>query len=134
MKLKRAHWIGAATIVGAALLVAACASELNGPSNAGQLTVEMSTAGGGGAAFKVMLIGESITNPVAASAGDLVYSFASNDTVKLAVIGDHASGPLVKFSVPNVDRVSSYRAVLLEVAGSDNALLSTSDFTLTATQ
>jgi hypothetical protein len=67
-----------------------------------------------------------------ANAGDLLYSFASNDTVRVAVIGEHSSGPLFRFTVPDGRPASSYAVVLLEVAGNDNALLSETDFTLTA--
>jgi hypothetical protein len=79
-----------------------------------------------------MVIGEGISQPVVANPGDLLYSFASNDTVKVAVIGDHSSGPLFRFSVPDGSQASSYAVVLLEVAGSDNGLLSGTNFTLTA--
>jgi hypothetical protein len=131
MKLQRALWTGATAIICAALLVTACRKEATGPSS-GQLTVDVSAAAGPGVAFQVTVIGEGITQPVVASPGDLIYSFAAGDTLKVAVIGEHSSGPLFRFSVPDGSRASSYAVVLLEVAGSDNALLSGADFTLSA--
>jgi hypothetical protein len=131
MKLERALWAGATAIIGAALLITACQENI-GPSPSGQITVDVSAAAGPGAAFQVMVIGEGISQPVVANPGDLLYSFASNDTVKVAVIGDHSSGPLFRFSVPDGSQASSYAVVLLEVAGSDNGLLSGTNFTLTA--
>ena len=131
MKLERAIATGVTAIICAALLVTAC-RETIGPSPSGQLTVDVSAVGGPGAAFEVLVVGEDITEPVVASPGDLLYSFASNDTVKVAVIGEHSSGPLFRFSVPDGSQATSYIVVLLEVSGSDNNLLSGGDFTLTA--
>ncbi|UCC83252.1 MAG: hypothetical protein JSW46_20255 [Gemmatimonadota bacterium] len=131
MNSQRAFRTGAIAVICAALSVTACSESFEPPSS-GQLTVDVSAAAGPGAAFKVMVIGEGISQPVAANAGDLLYSFASNDTVKVAVIGERSSGPLFRFSVPDGSFASSYTVVLLEVAGSDNALLAGADFTLTA--
>jgi hypothetical protein len=131
MKLERTLRTGAIAIICAALLVTAC-SESFEPSTSGQVTVNLSAAAGPGAAFRVMVIGDGISQPAVADPGDLLYSFASSDTVKVAVIGEHSSGPLFRFSVPDGSRASSYTVVLLEVAGSDNALLSGADFTLSA--
>ncbi|NIN72667.1 MAG: hypothetical protein GTO46_12240 [Gemmatimonadetes bacterium] len=131
MNIQRAFRTGATAVVCAALLVTACRESL-APSRSGPLTVHVSAAAGPGAAFKVMVIGEGISEPVVANAGDLLYSFASNDTLKVAVIGEYSSGPLFRFSVPDRSLASSYTVVLLEVAGSDNALLTGADFTLTA--
>jgi hypothetical protein len=135
MRTNRGYWAAAAAIAFATLLAGACSSDSGGPtgpSGPGQLTVNLSTTGSG-AAFLVQLTGSGITNPTAASSGDLFYSFASGNTVKIAVIGSHSSGALFRFSVPDVSQVSSYGVTLLEVAGSNNALQSTSGFTLSVT-
>jgi hypothetical protein len=131
MNMQRAFRTGATAVICVALAVTACTESLE-PSRSGQLTVEVSAAAGPGAAFKVMIIGEGISQPVVANAGDLLYSFASNDTVKVAVIGERSSGPIFRFSVPDASLASSYTVLLLEVAGSDNALLTGADFSLTA--
>jgi hypothetical protein len=135
MRLQRTLRIGATVIACAALPVAGCSTNEfgTGPNGgAGQLTVDVTAVGAPGAAFEVMVIGDGITNPVVASAGDLLYSFSSNDTLKVAVIGEHSSGPLFKFSVPDVGQADSYTIRLLGVAGSDNAMLARSDFSLAA--
>jgi hypothetical protein len=134
MKYKRASWVAAAAIACGAFLAAACGGDGGGPtglSGPGQLTVNISTTGSGGGAFLMTVTGSGITNPVAASSGDLFYSFASGNTLRVIVIGSHSSGPLFRISVPNVGQVSSYSVTLNEVAGSDNALQSTGSYTLT---
>ena len=76
MRLQRTLRIGAAVIACAALPVAGCSTTEfgTGPNGgAGQLTVDVTAAGVPGAAFEVMVIGDGITNPVVASAGDLLY-------------------------------------------------------------
>ncbi len=135
MKIRQASCIAVAAIALAAFTAAACGGDdgPTGPSGPGQLTVNLSSTGSTGAAFLVTLTGSGISNPAAASAGDLFYSFASDNTVKVAVIGSHSSGPLFRFSVPDVGQVSSYSVTLNEVAGSDNALQPTSGYSLSVT-
>lgn len=131
MRLQRALGTGATAIICAALLVTACQESI-GPSNPGQITVDVSATAGPGAAFEVMVIGEGISQPVVANTGDLLYHYASNDTVNVALVGEHSSGPLFRFTVPSGSLASSYTVTLLEVAGSDNGLLPLVQFTLTA--
>lgn len=134
MSFQQALRVGTLVLTGAALAVAGCTKEFGtGPgSRAGQLTVDVTATGVPGAAFQVMVIGEGIADPVVVNPGDLLYSFSSNDTTKVAVIGAHSSGPLFKFSVPDVTQAASYSVRLLGVAGDDNAMLATTNFTLAA--
>jgi hypothetical protein len=64
----------------------------------------------------------------------VIYSFPSGNTVKVALIGEHSSGALFKFSVPNIANVGNYGRILHEVAGTDNELLPNGNFVVTITQ
>jgi len=132
MKIKRAGWVGLAMAAGIALFAAACSSsDGTGPSGPGQLTVSVTTTGSGGSAFLITLNGAGISNPVAAVSGHQVYSFASGNTVKVAVLGSLSSGSLLRFTVPDISQGTTYSVSLDQVAGSDNALQSSGDYTLT---
>jgi hypothetical protein len=132
MNDKRVHWVRASALVCALVLAAGCSKESTGPTVVpGQLTVSVSTAGSAGAAFLVTVSGSGITNPVAGNASQRLYQMISGNTLKAAVIGSLSSGALLKFDVPDVNRASSYNVTLLQVAGSDNALLATGDWSVT---
>lgn len=131
---------GAAPVAAALVVLAlvgpqACGKDSTGPeAQRGQLTVEVQTSGSGGAAFLVTVTGDSIANPVAANASHRIDSFVSGRTMKAAVIGSVSSGPLLRFTVPDVNRSSQYSVTLNQVAGSDNALQATATYTLTITK
>jgi len=134
MKRKRVFWVRAIAIASATFLAGACESGgdgPSGPSGPGQLTVSVSTTGAGGAAFLLTVTGAGITNPVAANSGHLLYSNISGNTLRVAVIGSHTSGALLRFRVPDLAQASTYNATLNEVAGSDNNLQSTGNYTVT---
>ncbi len=134
MTSKRGYSALAATLLIAAFLAGGCSgtTEPSGPQP-GQLTVNVSTTGSG-AAFLLTITGSGITNPVAASGGHSVYSFASGNTLKAVVVGNVSSGGLMRFSVPDVNQSGSYSVTLDEVAGSDNALQNISSYSVTITQ
>ncbi len=131
MTNKRNIFARALTIVCATILIGSCGDDSSGPPapQPGQLTVSVSSASTG-AAFNLIVTGENISNPVEAVGSHQLYTFAAGDTLSVAVIGTVSSGDLLRFSVPDVNQVNSYRATLLEVAGTDNALLSIGSFTL----
>ena len=133
MKTKRATRVLALAIVFLAFYTAACGDSTGPSERPGQLTVSVSTAGNGGAAFLITVTGNSITNPVAANSNHEVFALVSGTTLTAAVITPAAvtSGALLKFSVPDVNVASSYGVTLVEVAGTDNALQSASSYTLT---
>jgi hypothetical protein len=97
----------------------------------GQLTVNLATSGRGGAAFLVQVTGDSISNPTAANTNHKLYGSIEGNTLRLAVIGSAADGPLFRFHVPDVNAADGYAVTLEEVAGSDNQLRPTEDYTLT---
>lgn len=128
----------AATVIAMAVVWSTACGGSDGDSTGpaspqpGALTVSVATAGSGGAAFLVTVTGDSITNPRAADNNHELHSNVSGRTLKAAVIGSVADGDdLLRFNVPDVNRASSYGVTLNQVAGDDNALQSTSDYTLT---
>jgi hypothetical protein len=132
MNSKRISRTWPLAIISAALLGLACSSEEStGPPapQPGQLTVSVSTTGSAGAAFLLKVRGDGISSPATVSANHRLYTFAAGDTLKAAVIGSVSSGDVLVFSVPDVNRASSYIVTLEQVSGSDNALLPTSGFT-----
>jgi hypothetical protein len=134
MKTKRAIWAWPLTITCAAWLAGACGGDDGtGPAAVlpGQLTVSVSTTGSPGAAYLLTVRGEGITSPEAANTGHRLYTHVWGDTLRAALIGTISNGELFRFNVPDVNRASSYRVTLQEVAGSDNSLLPLSAFTAT---
>lgn len=134
MRRTRGSALALAALVGALAWAQACKDSTGPGARRGQLTVEIQTSGSGGAAFLVTVTGDSITSPVAANASHEIYSYVAGRTLKAAVVGSLSSGPLLRFTVPDVNRVSQYTATLNQVAGADNALQSTSSYTLAITQ
>jgi len=136
MNNKRNFFGWALSIVCATFLIGSCGGDdSSGPPapEPGQLTVSVSSSLTG-AAFDLTIIGEDIANPVQAVGSHQIYTFASGDTLSTAVIGQVSSGDLLRFSVPDVNQAASYRVTLVEVAGTDNALLSNSNFTVIISQ
>jgi hypothetical protein len=131
MMMKQATRVSALAFACTALLIIACSESSTGPTQQpGQLTVSVSTSGSGGAAFLVTVTGNGITNPAAANSGHQFYQVASNNTLTAVVISPSAitSGALFRFSVPDVNQAASYDVDLVQVAGTDNALLTASAF------
>lgn len=126
--------IGLAWVLGFAIISLVGCGDSTGPNGPGQLTVTLSSTAGPGSAFLVSVVGEDVTRPVAAVGGQAVYSSVEGNVAKVAVVGTVGSGPLFKFSVPDVSRVESYSVRLQQVAGSDNRLLFTGDFSLEITR
>jgi ketol-acid reductoisomerase len=134
MRTKRTSRNWPLALVCAALLAGGCGDDESTAPPApqpGQLTVSVTTTGSAGAAFLLNVRGQGISSPVAVSSSFQLYTFASGDTLKVAVVGTVSSGDLLRFSVPDVNQASSYHVTLEEVAGTDNQLLSTSNFTIT---
>ncbi len=135
MNSKRGYWPLAATLLITAFLAGGCSSttEPAGPQP-GQLTVNVSTTSSAGSAFLLTLTGSGITNPAAGNTGHQIYSFASGNTLKVAVVGNISTGALMKFSISDVNQSGSYSVTLTEAAGSNNSLQNVSDYTVTITQ
>jgi hypothetical protein len=129
------RWVpGVLVLVLCATLLPSGCKDSTAPGGPGQLTVSLASDAGSGAAFLVTVGGQGVTDPVAATDGHLIYSLLSDSTARVAVIGEVRSGALFKFSVPDVSRAHDYTIRLEQVAGADNHILSTSDFSLALTR
>src|SRR5690349_20758587 len=108
-----------------ALSLAAC-SEASGPPvpKPGDLTLKLSlTTSTDDRAMVVSISGpEAIGAIASASPGYTVFGRANGTTAKVAVFGTLTSGALVKFAVPDVNRVSEYTGSVAEVSGPANEL------------
>lgn len=127
MNGKRGLWAWPLVVTCAAALAISCGGdghEGTGPSgpDPGQLTVSISSTRNAGSAFLLTIRGEGISSPTAPSAGHRLFTYLSGDTLTAALIGEVSEGALLRFNVPDLNRASSYRVNLLQVAGADNAL------------
>lgn len=89
----------------------------------GTLTARLVTPNTDDGAILVEITGPStaaeVTTPVQ---GAVVHSRANGNTVRAAVFGSLAAGPLVQFSVPDVNAASQYSAKVTEASDRTNAL------------
>lgn len=130
MRPRRNAALGILALAAALTWILAC-EDTTGPV-AGELTVRIE--GPAAAAYLLTVTGDSIAEPVAANAGHRIDSHVSGRTMRAAVIGSVASGPLLRFSVPDVNKSGDYTVTLNEVAAADNTLEPTSAYTLTITK
>lgn len=130
---RRAIWRAAALLICTALIPNGC-KDSTSPGGPGQLTVRLTSSAGPGAAFLVTVSGQDVSDPAAVAEGHLVYSLASDSTTSVAIIGQVESGALFEFTVPDVGRALDYTVQLEQVAGLDNRILSTNDFSLAVTR
>lgn len=95
---------------------------LGAPEGPGTLTVSLTAPHPDVGAVGLVLRGESIGPPTLLDADHELYLIdaAEDGEVRLAVFGNGLSGPLVRFSVPDVGTASSYSVKLLSVADEAN--------------
>jgi hypothetical protein len=115
------------------LLVSACGND--GPTGpvSGVITVSLSTATADDRAIMVSVAGpEEITGIEAANPSYTVHSRGSGTAFRAAVFGNLGAGALLRFTVPDVNKVSSYTATVLQVSDAANAVRAESaGYTLT---
>jgi hypothetical protein len=91
----------------------------------GELTLSLSTPHADDRALLFTLAGPGpITGVQASGFGYTVHARASGSSVRLAVFGRLANGPVVRFHVPDVEKAWLYAATLHEAADPQNALRS----------
>ena len=84
----------------------------------GQLQVTLS--GGVPAGGLVLTVtGEEISAPAALSGGTLYYDLSASE-LRAVVVASSLTGPVLRFSVPDVREAGQYQASLQQVAGTDN--------------
>ena len=95
----------------------------------GTLTVSLTTPNADDRAIHLSIKGaaaaDSVSNVQVATASLTVFSRdLDGNEAEAAVFGDLASGALVRFSVPDVNRASSYNATIVDVADASNEVRS----------
>ena len=121
-----------ATLAGATLL-AGCGGDKGGagitqPPAAvpGVLTLSLTTPHADDRAMMLSISGPGpITEITSSGTSYVLHSRASGTGFRVAVFGSLTSGALLRFSVPDVNKASSYQAAVLEVSDAANALRST---------
>ncbi len=115
----------------------ACGDDDNGSTGPpdpvpGTLTLTLGTPHLDDGALLLRLEGPDMTQ-VGLSAPDLYLRFLEDQTgVTAVLVGDVSEGDLLTFHVPDVNRVSSYSATMLEAANRSNAVrVSLAEYTLT---
>jgi hypothetical protein len=120
-------------VVLAGLLVAACGKD--GPTGpvSGVITVSLSTATADDRAILVSVTGpEEITGIEVANPSYTLHSRGSGTALKAAVFGNLGTGALLRFTVPDVNKLGSYTATVLQVSDAANAVRAESaGYTLT---
>lgn len=107
----------------AGVLVAACGKD--GPTGpvSGVITVNLSTATVDDRAILVSVTGpEEITGIEVANPSYTLHSRGSGTAFKAAVFGNLGAGALLRFTVPDVNKVDSYTATVLQVSDAGNAV------------
>lgn len=111
----------------AAAALAACGDAGMGVAPAdpqpGVLTVSLTTPFPDDRAVLITVTGPGEATAVAdAGSGYSVHARAGGTTFRAAVFGRISSGPLVRFTVPDVGRASAYRATVQEVVDPASAV------------
>lgn len=105
----------------AAAVLVACDKGSTGPE-AGDLVLRLATPHADDGALVLTVTGPEIGAVKPAAAGLIVHSRPAGNGVKVAVFGDVAAGPVLRLTVPDVDRVSQYAATVTEAADRANAV------------
>lgn len=118
----RGRIAGPVAALAALLLVGGCKDGPTGPE-AGVLTLALTLDSSSERAIVVSVSGPGEIGTVeSASPAYTVHSRVSGASFRAAVFGNLASGPLVRFAVPDVADAKSYTAIVLELADSSNTL------------
>ena len=137
-----AHRVRVALCCGATLMAASCGgsggSEPTQPAPQpptqpaapvavpGTLTARLVTPNTDDGAILVEISGPTpLTDLATTVQGAVLQSRTNGNTVRVAVFGSLAAGPLVKFSVPDVNKAQQYSAQVAEVSDRANALRAT---------
>ena len=88
----------------------------------GTLVVSLTTPNADDAAILLRITGPGITQVAAANAGQYMKVLLEGDDLTAVLVGDLASGALIRFHVPDVGAVASYASSVLQVANETNAL------------
>jgi hypothetical protein len=96
----------------------------------GVLTVALATPNSGDRAIVVTVSGPAIASVEAGSTAYVAHSRTVSGSVRAAVFGPLASGPLLRIQVPDVAKAAAYSATVVEVSDAGNALRDLAGYTL----
>jgi hypothetical protein len=138
------RWLGGprtgrrAASIASALVLASCGggSDTTSPGGAqtsaptpGTLTVTLTGAPTPAEALVVTLTGPTApTNVREAGPAYTVFARGADTTARVAVFGAAAPGALLRFDVPDTKQAARYRATVVEVADSTNAVRAPTGF------
>lgn len=93
------------------------------PPEPGTIVATLQGVRTGDAALVIRLRGPAALGTVtSAGAGYVLHARAAGDSARAAVFGSLANGALFRIAVPDVHRVAEYRATVVEVSDTANAL------------
>lgn len=119
-----------AVLASAIMLVFACDKGPSGPV-AGTLKVSLATAEPNARALLLRITSvEAITNVNAARSELTVFVNKGPSSTTVGVFGPLTAGPVLSIDVPDVNKLASYTASVLDAADANNALKSAALFTL----
>ena len=110
----RASWT--AVLLGALLALPGCGDSPSGPPKPvpGTLTVNLATPFGDDRAVVVRVTGPAQATAVTALVGQTMFSRPTASGFNAAVFGNLGSGPLLRFSVPDLNQAAAYQATVVE--------------------
>lgn len=116
----------------AGLLLAGCKDAPTGPVS-GTITLSLATASANDRAIMISVSGpEEISNIEAANASYMLHSRGAGTGFKAAVFGNLGTGALLRFTVPDVGKVGSYTATVMQVSDvGNNVRTDATGYTLT---
>lgn len=91
----------------------------------GTLTVVLTSPRADVGGISLILRGPGIATPAAVRVDQQLFltdSAPGSNEVRLAVVGEHLSGPVIRFPVPDVNAVAAYSVDLVSVVDHANAL------------
>lgn len=88
----------------------------------GALVVNLTAPNADDAAILLRVIGVGITQVSASQAGTYLKVLQDGNTLTAVLVGNLATGALMRFNVPDVNALGSYSATIVQVADEKNAL------------
>ena len=108
--------------VAAAIGILSCGGDSTGPKAVpGDLTATLTTPNADDRAILITITSPGTISPGAAGADYVVFSKTLTGKTSVAVFGTLTTGPLVRFSVPDVGQAASYVVTVSDVADASNA-------------
>lgn len=92
------------------------------PPVPGVLTVALTTPNPNDRAVRLTITGPAISQVELAGSGLVLHQRSEGGVIQAALFGPITSGPVLRLTVPDVNRVAAYSVAIPEVADDTNAL------------